>query len=140
MIKRLPDTIVVLESPSTDLRWIWKNASSFKLASHQRSMLYLVVHNKVPHGLLLDRMNRASSACSFCSWIETLEHRFALCSKVSSAWTHNNLNFPCLFLPILSHFSISKRIPIIRLYANYIIHIVGNNNPVIDEEILKCSL
>ena len=115
-----------MRSPSTDWRRIWKNVSSFKLSSHQRSMLYLLVHNKVPHGQLLDRMNRASSACSFCS--------FALCSRVSSAWSilmqaiiaiipNHNLHFPSLLLPILSH-TISKRIPILLLFANYIIHIV----------------
>ena len=53
---------------------------------------------------------------------------------------NHNLNFLSLLLPILSHISIRKRIPILRLFANYIIHIVGNNNAVIDEEILKCSL
>ena len=79
MIDRLPDPKVALESPSTDWRWIWKNVSCFKLSSHQRSMLYLLVHNKVPHGFLLDRTNRASTACSFCSRIVTLEHRFAMC-------------------------------------------------------------
>uniref|UniRef100_A0A182IEA8 Uncharacterized protein n=1 Tax=Anopheles arabiensis TaxID=7173 RepID=A0A182IEA8_ANOAR len=151
MIERLSDPKVALESPSTDWRWIWKNVSSFKLSSHQRSMLYLLVHNKVSHGLLLDRMNRASSTCSFCSREETLEHRFALCSRVAGAWSilmqaieavvpNHNLNFPSLLLPILSHISIRKRIPILRLFANYIIYIVGNNNAVIDEEILKCSL
>ena len=31
-------------------------------------------------------------------------------------------------------------IPILRLFANYIIHIVGNNIAVIDEGIHKCSL
>ena len=59
---------------------------SFDLSAQQRATLYMLANGKVSHGELLFRMGRrASNQCSFCPQMESLEHKFACCSRVAAA-------------------------------------------------------
>lgn len=157
LTERLPEPKVVLETPSVNWRRIWRNIfGSSNLTSLQRSTLYLLANAKIGHGALLWRMNRVqTSSCSFCPSIDTLEHKFACCSRVAGAWqllqqcislvipgcsTASRFSFDLLRLPELSGICADKRSKILCLFANYVIHIIGNNDAAIDIDVLRHSL
>lgn len=89
-IKRLPETKIVTEQPTLNWRKIWYNIGSRQLTSLQRSMFYLLVHNKMQHGQLLQRIQRSSATCQFCMQEDTGAHwslRCALeCLQLGVCW------------------------------------------------------
>lgn len=152
LVERLPPAKIADASPNVMWKKVWKNIHCPKLSSEQRSALYLVANGKVQHGVLLMRMGRTvSSSCLFCVGCDTLEHKFTSCNRVIAAWDllqrcirhivpGCQYSFQCLRFPVLWGISPGQRETVLRLYANYIIHIIGNNDSVIDLDVLKCSL
>uniref|UniRef100_A0AAG5DMJ3 Reverse transcriptase domain-containing protein n=1 Tax=Anopheles atroparvus TaxID=41427 RepID=A0AAG5DMJ3_ANOAO len=153
IVGRLPGP-KILSQASTQIDWkmVWKKIHCKKLSSEQRSGLYLLVNGKISHGELLMKMGRTSSvSCMYCIERDTLEHKFTLCTRVIAAWDllqqciRNVVpgfqpSFQCLRFPVFAGITASQSYNVIRLFANYIIHIVGNNDAAIDLTVLKSCL
>lgn len=152
LVSRLPEAKITLALPAVKWKSTWKNVGSSKLSSQQRSTLYLLANGKLSHGELLYRMKRADTPlCAFCVNVDTLEHKFALCEKVKMAWDllkntiasyvpDCQLSFSNLRFCNLSVNNVEKQTTVMRIFANYIIHIVGNNDAAIDLNVLQCYL
>lgn len=141
---------VVQNEPNLNWRMIWRNIR--KLNSYERSMFYLLVNRKLPHQELLYRMQRVTSPlCPNCNRAsEDLEHKFATCPRVSTAWSvlqyklqmivpNRVFNFSNILQPTLQGIRNSDRIKLLKSCIQYVIFVNSSNN-VIDIDALDFHL
>lgn len=135
---------VTREHPTANWLQIWRNIASKHLSSSQRSVLYLLVNEKLEHRKLMYRINRVDAEnCQHCNAVcETLEHKLCSCLRVEAAWrllqqkTATLLNGwrrireEDLMRPHLNGISKRKKIIILKMFAKYVIFIMENNNVI----------
>ena len=74
-----------------------------------------------------------------------------MCHRSKPAWAvlqrrlndispNRQLSYEDLHVPELSGLNAATCSEILRIFSNYIIHIFGNNDPVIDLDVLSCCL
>lgn len=121
-------------SPAADWRRTWKNISSKRLSSSQRSELYRFVNKKTEHRRLLHVMQRVDGGyCTHCNaQLETLRHKLSECQRVRAAWQllqnkvsaelngWRRLTFEELQRPELRNIGPSDKIKILKLLISYI--------------------
>lgn len=138
-------------------RKVWNNISSKRLSSSQRSDLYLLVNEKTEHRKLLHTIGRADNPyCQHClgTTIETLQHKFCECPRVTAAWEYiqrnltatlggwQRLTFGDLVRPTLDGVTTASRINVLTKFMKYINFVNSNiNNRIdVDELVFVLSL
>lgn len=140
------------DNPQIEWKTVWRNISSKKLSSPERSWYYLLANGKVSHQHLLFRINRVNTpACLHCGAAnEDLDHKFSTCPRVAEAWrcltqlttlesSMRRISFRDLAQPTLKQVSRTNRIKIMKLFINYIKHVCNSEN-TIDVNRLKLEL
>lgn len=132
--------------PGRNWKRIWRNISTKKLTSKQRSDLYLLINEKTEHRRLMNIIGRNNDPnCQHClRSIETLQHKFCECPRVAPAWSlvqrtvttilggWQRPTFDDLFRPTLVNIRETNRLRILKIFINYINFVNESVNNRID--------
>ena len=137
-----------VERNQPNLNWpqIWKNISSRRLTSKQRSDLYTLINEKTEHRKLMHVIQRADGTnCQHCGANEEdMKHKFCDCPRVAAAWTYTQqrissitgvrqtFSFDQLFRPALTGIGRETKHRILKLFIVYISFVNSCATAIID--------
>ena len=136
---------------------VWQNIAMRQLTSKQRSVLYLLVNEKIEHRKLMHTIRRADGEhCLHCgAAVETLQHKFSECQRVGAAWLllknkittilrrQRTVIFEDLLRPSLEGAGRLQKINVLKLCSTYIEFVNGRDNQLDLQELefnLNCIL